>query len=297
LALDRRQLLVLAGLTLAWGINWPVMKLGVTHFPPLTFRALSIVAGLPLLWLALVLLLRVPLRVPRAHWAELAKLTFTNMLVWHLLAILAIQHLSSGRAAILGYTMPVFSALWGRWFFGDRLGARQLLGVGAALLGVVLLLWHEFSRLAGAPLAALVMLVAAATWAFGTQQLRRTTIALPTATLAFWMTALTTVVMVVAALLFERGRWVAPSPPVQAAIAFNAVFIFAFAQVAWLMLARALPPVASTLSVMLIPVLGTVSGALALGEQLHWQDGAAAALMLVAIGSVLWPARRQAPAA
>jgi threonine/homoserine efflux transporter RhtA len=47
---------------------------------------------------------------------------------------------------------------------------------------------------------------------------------------------------------------------------------------------------------MLIPVLGTVSGALWLHEQLHWQDGAAIALMLVAIGSVLWPARVPAAA-
>ncbi len=33
-------------------------------------------------------------------------------------------------------------------------------------------------------------------------------------------------------------------------------------------------------------------GALALGEVLHWQDWAAVLLMVLAIGSVLWPARR-----
>jgi drug/metabolite transporter (DMT)-like permease len=54
---------------------------------------------------------------------------------------------------------------------------------------------------------------------------------------------------------------------------------------------------ASSLSVMLIPVLGTVSGALWLHEQLHWQDGAAMLLMLAAIASVLVPARQSAPAA
>ena len=59
----------------------------------------------------------------------------------------------------------------------------------------------------------------------------------------------------------------------------------------WLVLARSLPPAASTLSVMMIPVLGAVSGALWLGEALHWQDAAAVVLMGVAIGSVLWPAR------
>lgn len=75
------------------------------------------------------------------------------------------------------------------------------------------------------------------------------------------------------------------------AILYNAVLIFGMAQPIWLVLARSLPPVASTLSVMLIPVLGTVSGAWWLNERLHWQDGAAMLLMLVAIASVLWPAR------
>ena len=43
---------------------------------------------------------------------------------------------------------------------------------------------------------------------------------------------------------------------------------------------------------MLIPVLGVVAGALWLGEQLHWQDFAAIALLLVAIASVMLPARK-----
>jgi len=67
--------------------------------------------------------------------------------------------------------------------------------------------------------------------------------------------------------------------------------VFAFAQAAWLMLARELPPVASTLSVMFIPVLGVFSGAWWLGEQLHWQDWAAVGLVMLSIGSVLLPNR------
>ncbi|HVL57645.1 MAG TPA: EamA family transporter, partial [Burkholderiaceae bacterium] len=39
--LSRRDLALLALLTVLWGLNWPVMKAGVTEFPPLTFRAIS----------------------------------------------------------------------------------------------------------------------------------------------------------------------------------------------------------------------------------------------------------------
>jgi drug/metabolite transporter (DMT)-like permease len=292
-ALSRQQLILLVLLTIVWGINWPIMKFGVTGFPPLTFRTICIWIGLPVLGLFLWWR-RVPFRIPREHWPELAWLTVFNMLFWHTLAILAIQTLSSGRAAILGYTMPVFSALVGGWWFGQRLGGRAWGGVAAAALGVTLLLWHELTQLSGKPLGVVMMLVAAATWALGTQMLRRTRIPTPTLTISFWLTAITAVWMTLLSVLFEREAWVWPTPAIWWAIVYNALGVFAFAQVAWLSLARDLPPIASTLSVMFIPVLGVFSGAWWLGEVLHWLDWAAVLLVMVAIASVLWPARRAA---
>ena len=54
-----------------------------------------------------------------------------------------------------------------------------------------------------------------------------------------------------------------------------------------LALARSLPSIASTLSVMFIIVLGVFSGVQWFGEVLHWQDWAV-------IASVPWPARTPA---
>jgi drug/metabolite transporter (DMT)-like permease len=289
-AFTRQQFVLLTFLTIVWGVNWPVMKLGVTGFAPLYFRTLSMWLGLPVLALVLVVQ-RVPFAIARKDWPELVKLSVTNMIVWHLLAILAVQALSSGRAAILGYTMPIFSALWGVAVFGERLKPRHVAGVIAAGIGVSLLLWHEFASIAGRPLAAVGMLVAAAVWALGTQQMRRTTIGAPTLALVFWMTLASTLVMSVATVLFERHRWAVPNTATALAIAYNAVLIFGLAQAVWLVLARNLPPIASSMSVMLIPVLGTVSGAWWLGEALHWQDGAAIVLVLLAIAWGMWPTR------
>lgn len=287
--LDGRQLAVLALLTLVWGLNWPVMKLGVSGtpaqpaaYPPLTFRALSMVLGVPVLAAALVAL-RVPLTVPRREWGRTLRLTASNMLGWHVLIILALPGLSSGRAAILGYTMPVFVAVWGALLYGLRPGPRQALSVAAAALGVVLLLSHEFARLAGSPGAVGMAVAAAAIWAFGTLQLRRAELQVPLLTMVFWMTTLTAICLALLALVFEGGQWQPPSPLVQAAVVYNAVGVFGFAHAAWFYLARTLPPLASSVSVMLIPVLGTFSGALWLGEALHWQDYAAVVLMVAAI--------------
>jgi len=289
-SLSRQQIIGLVFITLIWGMNWPVMKLGVTDFPPLTFRMISMWLGLPVMALGLVLT-KAPFRVPRIHWRELFWLAVFNMFIWHALVIVAVKSLSSGRAAILGYSMPIFSAVLGALFFGHRLVLRAWAGVAAAAVGVLLLLWHEISNYAGQPLAVLYALISALAWAMGVHLMRRTKLTVPTLTISFWMTAMTAVVMTVLSLLFEQAQWKAPSTTTWGAIAFNAVFIFGIVQTMWLSMARHLTPVASTLSVMMIPVLGVFGGAWWLGEVLHWQDWAAVLLMVLAIASVLLPTR------
>lgn len=291
--LNRNQLVLLALLTLVWGFNWPVMKLGVTDFPPLTFRSLCLWLGLPVV-AAVMVTRKVPFKVSRQDYREVFWLAMTNLVIWNVLIILAIKYLSSGRSAILGYTMPIFSALLGAWFFGTRLRLRNWIGVAAAALGVGLLLWNEMANLSGQPLAVLGALAAAATWAYGTQLMRNTRLVVPTLTLAFWMMLITALAMTVLCVALEYPQWQMPSGRTWFAIAYNAVLVFGFAQAVWLTLARTLPPIASTLSVMMIPILGVFSGALGLGEQLHWQDWTAVGLMVVSMVSVLVPSRATA---
>ena len=93
--------------------------------------------------------------------------------------------------------------------------------------------------------------------------------------------------MLLLSVSFERSAWRAPESHVWGAVLYNAVGVFGFAHAAWFYLARTMPPVASSVSVMLIPVLGVFSGALLLGEPLHWQDWTAVVLMVAAIGLVL----------
>ncbi|MEY4490521.1 MAG: hypothetical protein RLY41_327 [Pseudomonadota bacterium] len=288
--LTRQQLITLIVLTLVWGMNWPILKIGVTGFPAITFRSMSMWLGWPLLGLVL-LQMKVPFRVPRKEWKDLLLLAASNMFVWHVLIILAVQDLSSGRAAILGYTMPIFSAVIGVLFYKSPLRPRAWLGVALAAVAALLLLWHELVHLSGKPLGVLMALVAAASWALGTQQIRHTRMTVPTLTIVFWMTGMTTLLMSALAVVFEIDRWTMPPTATWGSIVYNAIGVFVFAQAAWLGLARNLPPLASSLSVMFIPVLGVFTGAWWLGEVLHWQDWMAVLLVVAAIASVLWPAR------
>jgi drug/metabolite transporter (DMT)-like permease len=296
IVLSRKELGLLVLLTVLWGINWPVMKLGVRDFPPLSFRTLCMVGGVPLLWF----IARVQgqsLRVPREHWREVFMLGMTNMTIWYVLSIYAVSLLSSGRAAILGYTMPVWVALYGWLYYKDRLDLRTILGVLAAVVAIALLLADELGTLTGRPLGTVLMLAAACLWALGTQWMRRRKNTLGVAVLSFWMMLQALVVCSVLCWLLERDRWVRWPDATEAwAIAYNIVLVFGVSQLLWFRLASLLPPVASSLSVMMIPVVGLFSGMLMLGERPGWADFVALGFVLLAMATVLLPARVQAKA-
>jgi drug/metabolite transporter (DMT)-like permease len=294
IALSRKDLWLLVLLTVLWGINWPVMKVGVRQFPPLSFRTLCMVGGV-LLFAAIVRAQGQSLRIAREHWREVFMLGLTNMTIWYVLSIYAVKLLSSGRAAILGYTMPVWVAIFGWLLYRDRLDGRTLLGVLAACVGIALLLLEEIGTLTGRPLGTVLMLAAAMVWAVGTQWMRRRKVQAGVAVLAFWMMVQALLVCSVLCWVLERDQWVRwPNAQEGWAIAYNIVLVFGVCQLLWFRLASILPPVASSLSVMMIPVVGLFSGMIMLGERPTWADYAALAFVLFAMFTVLLPARSAA---
>ncbi len=287
--LSLKDSLLLIGLTLFWGINWPIMKAGVRDFAPMTFRALCMVGGIGVLAL-IIKQAKLSFRVPREYWRELFFIGLTNMVFWYVLSIYGVKLLSSGRAAILGYTLPIWTAIFGITLFksGEQVSTRLWFGVASAAVGVGFLLSGEFANIAGKPLGALCMLCAAAVWAIGTHLMRRRKQSTNVIVVTFWCLLLSLIICGLFAFMVERDQWVRPPNTIEwLAIGFNAIVVFGFCQVAWFRLASILPPVASGLSVMLIPVIGLFSGTVMLGEVPHWQDYVALASILIAIATVL----------
>jgi drug/metabolite transporter (DMT)-like permease len=289
LNLSAKDTFLLIALTVLWGINWPIMKAGVRDFPPLTFRTLCMVGGV----LVLALIIKqggLSFKIPREYWKELLLIGLTNMVCWYVCSIYGVKLLSSGRAAILGYTLPIWTAIFGITLFktGESVSSRLWFGVLSAAIGVGFLLAGEFGNIAGRPLGALLMLCAAASWAIGTHLMRRRKQQTNVVVVTFWCLLLSLLVSGTLSWLIESSQWVrAPNNIEWLAIAFNAVVVFGFCQVVWFRLATILPPVASGLSVMLIPVIGLFSGMWLLGEVPHWQDYVALASILIAIATVL----------
>lgn len=291
-ALSRKDILCLCLLTLFWGLNWPVMKFGVTGLPPVTFRAMGILCALPLMWL-IARQMGESVSIPRKQLLPLFKLAIPNVLVCQMLMILAVRMLSSGRAAILTYTMPIWAVLVTCILYKEKLNKMAWFGILCAGSGTALLLAGEFDSLSGRSTGTLLMLAAAAVWGYGTVQLKRQQISIPTSALTFWMFTLSVPFMILFALCFESTAWRAPTALEWAAILYNAIFVFGISGTIWNKMARTLPPIASSLSIMMVPVVGVFSGAWILSETPHWQDYAAMILILLSMSSALLKPRQQ----
>ena len=290
--LTRKQLLALIALTLMWGVNWPMMKLSLRELSPLYFRAITMT--LRASWLWLFFRARGVRMLPHGtEWKTVVTLALPNMLGWHTISIFGVKELSSGRAAILGFTMPIWTVLLGALFLGQKLTLRVAWATLAVAAAIALLMAHELHNLTGRPLGVLWMELAALSWAIGTLMMRRLTITLPTEALAVWMMLLTSVCLWVLALVAEPVPSFQFSPTMWGSLVYGVFINYGFAQIIWFGLARNLPPATSAMSVMAIPLIGTLSATIVVGEVPHWQDYVAVVLVMSAIAAVLLPARQK----
>ena len=184
--ISRRQLWALLALTLMWGVNWPMMKLSLQELSPLYFRASTMLLGAA--WLFVYVAAKGERMWPVGReWKTIAWLGLPNVLGWHTLSIFGVQELASGRAAILGFTMPIFTVLLGAAFFGERITPRVRLAVISVSVAIALLLWHELWSLTGRPAGIAWMLGAAVSWALGTLMFRRAHLTLSPLVVTVWM--------------------------------------------------------------------------------------------------------------
>ncbi len=278
-----------------WGVNWPMMKLSLQEMSPLYFRASTMLLGAGWLFFY-VRRAGERMRPAGREWAAIALLALPNVLGWHTLSIFGVQELASGRAAILGFTMPIFTVLLGAAFFGERITPRVRVAVICASIAIALLLWHELARISGRPAGIAWMLGAAVCWALGTLMFRRAQFTLSPLVVTVWMLLLGSVAVWALALSLEPVPDITRfSMPMWVSLTYGVVINYGFAQLIWFGMARTLPPATSAMSIMAIPLVGTLSATLIVGEVPHWRDWLAMGFVMMAIASVLWPNRREKP--
>ena len=180
-----RVLVLLALLTLVWGTNWPLFAIATREVSVWTFRAITLgAAGAVLLGLAH--LRGLSLVVPRGQRLTLVAAAVAYLVVWNIASTYSALMIPSGQAALLGFTMPLWAALFTWALFREKLTGRLLLAMALGAVGVALLMWRSREAYAQAPLGVALGLLSGVGWAVGTLILKRRAIDVPVMVLAGW---------------------------------------------------------------------------------------------------------------
>ncbi|MFZ5491711.1 MAG: DMT family transporter [Pseudomonadota bacterium] len=267
-----------------WGVNWPVMKVGLGYFPPFHFALMRLTLGA--ITMFAVAALAGQLRFPaRQDWPVVLSIGLIQMCAFMVLGFIGLMYVGSGRAAILAYTTPLWVLPLSVWVLGERLNGAKLLAFALGLSGVAVLFnplgfdWSDRRVLFGNGL----LLFGAALWAVQIVHVRRHRWAGTPLSLVPWQQAVAVLALLPLSQVFERGAALRWTPESIAILAYNGPLATGFCFWALLTVTRALPAVTTSIGSLATPVVGMLAGALWLREPLSWTNTGGLALIAAAV--------------
>ena len=280
-------LILLALITLFWGVNWPAIKLSVNEVPVWAFRTICLLAGAGGLF-AIAAMARLPLRIPRQDLKPLLIAALGNITGWHLFSALGVTLMQPGRASILAFTMPLWAAPIAAIWLKEKIDGLRLAGLGVGMIGLAVLVVPDWANISAAPWGPVFMLLAAIAWAFGTVALKTHRYAMPTTSLVAWQMLLGGIPIFLGALLLDRDfDPTAVSGLGWGAVAYAALIPMIFCHWAWFRVVAIYPAVVAAIGTLAIPVIGIISSALITGDVIGWDEILSLALVVFALFLVL----------
>jgi len=271
--------LSLIGVYLIWGSTYLAIRFALADYPPFVMGAIRFfIAGVLMF---AVLRWRGIAAPTRAQWFNCAVtgtllLGFGNGLVCY-----AEQTVASGLAAVAVASMPLFAAV-SAGFYRQWPTRVETLGLLVGFGGVVLL--NFGGDLRGSPLGALALIVAAATWAFGSVWSRRRDMPHPAMSTAAQMLCGSVVLGVFALLTQERIVAVHLESTLALAYLFVAGSILGFS--AYIYLLHHVRPALATSYAYVNPPVAVLIGVVLGGESVRLLDLIGMAVILTGVAAI-----------
>lgn len=273
-------------LCLIWGFNWVIMKEANGVFPPVLFAGYRFGLGAVVL-LAVCLYRRVPFPNRRdLMWMLLCGLLQTTY--FNISIQLSLNALSAGLTSVLTYSMPLWLTVMAHFFItGERLTVKKLIGV---MLGMIGLCFALDAQLGGSLGAFILALTSGVSWALSNVIIKQKLAHTDSLQFTTWQMVIGAAGLFLYAALFEHGTSQWGWMPV-VYVVFSGVIGSALAFVMWTRILSKVEASKASISLLLVPVVGVLSGWLLLHEKLT--AATAAGIVFVLAGIWLVNARRR----
>ncbi len=254
------DVLLAIAVAVIWGMGFVVAKAAMTHFSPILLMALRFaVTTACLAWY---------FRPPRALLWPLFWISLVSAALQYSLTFNGVRGIDASTAALLVQLEVPFGLLLAWLVFGDRITAKQWLGIVVAFAGAMLIVGEP--KLAGDLVYAFLVIAGAFTWAVGQILIKRLGdlggFRLISG-IALWATPQ----LFVASWLFETDQWrqvATASPPAWGAVLYLGLAMTALAYALWYRLLGRYSINQVMPFLLLLPVTSVAGGILFLGESL-----------------------------
>jgi len=281
-------------LILIWGSTWIFIKLGLRDLPPITFAGLRFLIAALVLW---AIALSRGARLPRrgAEWRVLAWSGLIAIGLNYGLIFWGEVRITSGLAALLQATIPVFGLLIAHWYLPtERITWRKLLGVGIGLTGVAGIFYDELSIDGVAGLqGGLALLVSSLCVAYGNVLVKARLTQLDPSVLAGSQMVFGFVPLLAVGWWMEGSpfqlRW---TPLAIGSLVYLSLIGSALAFLLYYWLVIRVEVTRTMLISLIIPVVALLVGNLTIGERLTSTILIGALAILVGISLIVFPHRR-----
>ncbi|MHC5065918.1 MAG: DMT family transporter [Planctomycetota bacterium] len=271
--------LILMGVVVIWGLNFPVMKVAFEELHPFAFNAIRITVSTIFLGL-LHLREKEQKRIPPGSWGKVLGLSMIGYFGYQVFFMAGLARTTAGSSSLLIASSPIWAALVGR-MLGDRLTGRATSGLVLAFVGTsfIAAAGGEMDFSSETMLGNLLTIGAAMAWGLYTGLNRSLARAVSPISLAFYTTTITL------PLHWAIGWPVMSdlslvSPTVWGCIAFSGALGTGLAYAMWNVGIRQVGAAHTTIYVNLVPVLAIVISYFWLGEMVTGVQMAGGALVL-----------------
>ena len=252
--------LALVVLTLVWGYTWVTIKIATQSASPYFVAGARLAVATLILFGILALTRRSLTPTPFVPTLILGLLQTTG---WTLLQTIAVSQAGAGKSAVLGYTMPFWTALLAWPFLGERVTGLRWVALGLAAGGLAFVVAPLDARSFVSDALAVLAGVSWGASAVYAKRLRaRYDVEL--LSLTCWQLLWGTIPLVALMLIFPAPiDW---NGPFIAAMAFMAIGGGALGWFLWMFILSRLPAGVAGIASLATPVVGVLAAAIQLHE-------------------------------
>lgn len=264
-----RVITLIIAVTLIWGYTWVTMKIALAEIPPFLFSALRLLIGaIPLFivqWAR-----KKPWLPSKGDWGNILVLGLLMSIGYLGLLTFGMQFVTSGKASVLVYTMPIITTLLAHFFLNERLTSLKIVGLFSGLIGLLFILGPQMLHLKAdqSLIGQLLIILAAVCWSSSNIYTKARLSNSDSIMITSWQLLLGSIMLLAISVTTESFTGMTWSTPTVLSLIFNGVFSTAFTFVAWFWILGQIEASVASMALMAVPILGLFFGWVQLDEPL-----------------------------